>query len=112
MNDQAFTRTMLLLLFALCAILLYLDWMRHAEIEGLQQRLDGLNPPEPIRRPVPPTVPADQPGLVDPPPFVPSAEAPAPAVVDGPPAGPQTPDLIRLVLQARSDQQLSTIGDQ
>lgn len=104
MNEPAFTRLVLTLLLLVCAALLYLDWMRNAAIEAVNVRIDGLQPPRPLQ---PRTTTAEPPPLVapEPPPehFDPWATAP----VEPAPAAPEIHPLLRDVLRAHTDTELS-----
>lgn len=109
MTDTAFARLMLTLLLILCAVLLYLDWMRQQEIEGLHMRIDGLSPARPLRTPAAATA--------EPAPQFPDAD-PLPGsvpLVDNPGGSVETREvhpLIRSVLAAHTDGELSTFGGQ
>lgn len=101
-DSQKLNTVILCLLLLICAALLWLDWQKHQEIEGLHARVDGLSPPQPLRVPVPPAPPGPAEPQADPPPGFGAAPAPP---------APQQHPLIRAVLAAHTDGELSTFGN-
>lgn len=101
MSDTVFTRVMLTLLLLLCAVLLYLDWMRQAEIEGLHMRVDELTPPRPLRTP-----PASAPPVADDP--LPGSGQHVENA--GESVQNELHPLVQAALQAHTDGELSSMG--
>ena len=121
------------LLLLVCGVLVYLDWRKSGEIENLHARIDGLAPPQPMRTPAAarPSVPPDfaramestAPDATVPPPYVPPLDptladeyvpGSVPTLPQQPaPVGPPEPHpLIRAVLQAHTDGELHTMGNE